>query len=126
MAMDDTTSLKINIYTSEIWPNLDLENETGTWYPGVDVAYESGTFHVAGFGSAILLDGNWTSFSVTVIEEEICADVDGDLEVGFSDLTLLLGLWGLECPGCPVDLDLDGTIGFSDLTVLLGGWGPCS
>jgi hypothetical protein len=53
------------------------------------------------------------------------ADLDGSGEVGFPDLTQLLGSWG-PCPGCPEDLDGDGVVGFTDLTQLLSSWGPCS
>jgi hypothetical protein len=54
-----------------------------------------------------------------------CAeDLDGDNEVGFTDLTQLLAAWG-SCPGCPEDLNDDGEVGFADLTQLLAAWGPC-
>ena len=52
------------------------------------------------------------------------SDLDGNGSTGFSDLSALLGRWGL-CPGCPEDLDGDGAVGFTDLTMLLGGWGGC-
>jgi hypothetical protein len=52
-------------------------------------------------------------------------DLDGDGQVGFTDLTQLLGTWG-ACPACPEDLDGDGQVGFTDLTQLLGRWGPCA
>lgn len=51
-------------------------------------------------------------------------DLDGDGEVGPSDLATLLGAWG-KCGGCPSDLDGDGAVGPSDLAVLLGAWGAC-
>jgi hypothetical protein len=51
-------------------------------------------------------------------------DLNGDGQVGFTDLTQLLGSWG-PCPACPEDLDGDGAVGFTDLTQLLGSWGPC-
>lgn len=50
------------------------------------------------------------------------ADLDGDGQVGASDLAGLLGSWG--GPG-PADLDGDGAVGASDLATLLGSWGSC-
>ena len=52
-------------------------------------------------------------------------DINGDGNIGFSDLTSILAGWG-PCEGaCPGDLNGDGNIGFSDLTSVLAGWGPC-
>lgn len=51
------------------------------------------------------------------------ADLDGDGQVGASDLATLLGSWGQA--GGPADLDQDGSVGASDLASLLGSWGPC-
>lgn len=50
-------------------------------------------------------------------------DLDGDGQVGGSDLASLLAAWG-SCADCPADLDADGTVGGADLTLLLGAWGP--
>jgi hypothetical protein len=54
------------------------------------------------------------------------ADLDGDGEVGFTDLTALLAAWGPcgEEP-CPADLNGGGFVGFPDLTALLAAWGAC-
>ena len=51
------------------------------------------------------------------------ADLDGDGNVGGSDITMLLAQWGE-----PSDADLDGsgTIDGPDLTIILGNWGSCS
>lgn len=56
-------------------------------------------------------------------------DLDLDGDVGGSDLTILLSLWGLSGPFVP-DLDGDGVVGPTDLAILLGNWGtipsaPC-
>jgi hypothetical protein len=59
-----------------------------------------------------------------VIAPSCPADVDGDGEVGFQDLLLVLAAWG-PCPGCPEDVDGDGEVGFPDLLILLADWGPC-
>ncbi len=52
-------------------------------------------------------------------------DLDGDGDVGASDLIILLGAWGPcdECSDCLADLDADCTVGTSDLIILLGNWG---
>ena len=53
------------------------------------------------------------------------ADLNGDGNIGFSDLTTILGGWG-PCDGiCPADINGDGNVGFSDLTTVLGAWGLC-
>jgi subtilisin family serine protease len=54
------------------------------------------------------------------------ADLDGSGDVGFGDLTQLLGAWGPCGSPCPEDVDGDGDVGFTDLTALLGFWGPCT
>jgi hypothetical protein len=53
------------------------------------------------------------------------ADVDGDGDVGVTDLLDLLGAWG-QNPGDPADVDGDCAVGISDLLALLGQWGPCA
>ncbi len=47
-------------------------------------------------------------------------DLDGDGEVGSSDLAILLAGWG--SPG-PADLNGDGTVDSADLAILLAAWG---
>jgi hypothetical protein len=54
------------------------------------------------------------------------ADIDGDGEVSASDLSTLLGSWGVCGAKCPADIDGDGEVSASDLSTLLGAWGPCS
>ncbi|MBT8485155.1 MAG: hypothetical protein KJO43_06215 [Phycisphaerae bacterium] len=55
----------------------------------------------------------------------IAGDVDGDGDVDFNDLLLVLAAWG-DCPdppaACPADVDGDGTVGFPDLLMLLANW----
>lgn len=59
-------------------------------------------------------------------------DLDGDDDVGFGDLSLLLGDWGVcdfppaACPGDISPPGGDGQVGFGDLAVMLGNWGGCS
>ena len=55
-----------------------------------------------------------------------CADADGDGEVGFSDLLLVLAQWGPCPPKCLGDIDGDGVVSVSDLLQVLRAWGqPC-
>jgi hypothetical protein len=56
------------------------------------------------------------------------ADLDGDGQVGFADLLIVLEAWG-SCPAeppCPADIDSDTVVGFGDLLALLTAWGACS
>ena len=52
------------------------------------------------------------------------ADLDGNGNIGASDLLALLASWG-PCDNCPADLDGNGNVGASDLLALLASWGPC-
>jgi hypothetical protein len=58
------------------------------------------------------------------------ADLDDDGNVGFTDLTQMLGGWGpcgdFPFIGCEEDVTNDAEVGFADLTTLLGRWGPCT
>lgn len=52
-------------------------------------------------------------------------DLDGNGDVGFSDLLLVLKNWG-PCEGeCPQDIDGNGDVGFSDVVAVLAAWGGC-
>ena len=52
------------------------------------------------------------------------ADVDGNGNTGFSDLTIMLNAWG-PCDPCAEDLDGNGAVDFEDLLQVLAAWGPC-
>jgi hypothetical protein len=53
---------------------------------------------------------------------DVPGDVDGDEEVGFTDLLAILAAWG-PCPApCDADLDGSGSVGFEDLLEVLTGW----
>ena len=52
-------------------------------------------------------------------------DLDGDGDVDFVDLGILLNRFGTPPNGNPADLDGDGDIDFVDLGILLNGFGPC-
>lgn len=51
-------------------------------------------------------------------------DIDGDGEVTFDDLVILLSEWG-PCEDCASDIDGDGEVSFDDLVLLLSAWGEC-
>ena len=51
------------------------------------------------------------------------ADLDGDGEVGSSDLAVVLSAW--DSIGGAADLDEDGVVGSSDLGIVLSAWGVC-
>ncbi len=57
-------------------------------------------------------------------EEPCLGDVDGDSQVGVTDLLTLLAQWGLN-PGGPPDFDGNGMVDVTDLLALLGAWGAC-
>jgi hypothetical protein len=66
--------------------------------------------------------------SAIVFTKDACpcpADVDGNDEVDFQDLLLVLSTWG-PCPGCPADIDGDDDVDFQDLLLVLAAWGPCA
>ncbi len=52
--------------------------------------------------------------------EECFGDLDGDNDVDFTDMTILLGAYGTNADG---DVDGDGDTDFDDLTGLLGAYG---
>jgi len=52
-------------------------------------------------------------------------DVDGDGDVDFGDILVLIGQWGDCDPAptpCPADLNGDGTVSFADILVLIANW----
>lgn len=51
-------------------------------------------------------------------------DLDGDGNVGFADVVLVLSKWG-ACDACPEDLTGEGTVDFADLLEVLSNFGPC-
>jgi hypothetical protein len=68
--------------------------------------------------------GSATSIGATVTVATPCpADLDGDGEVGATDLAALLSGWGVS--GSPADIDGSGTVDSVDLAALLNAWGAC-
>ena len=62
------------------------------------------------------------TFGVITTEEPCTGDLNGDGEVGFSDLQLILSAWEETDAG---DANGDGVTNFSDLQVILSAWGGC-
>lgn len=57
--------------------------------------------------------------------ELLCpGDVDGNGDVGVTDLLAILGAWG-PCCACREDLDESGEVGAAELQILLRTWGSC-
>mgnify|MGYP006444479917 FL=1 len=51
-------------------------------------------------------------------------DVDGDGNVGVTDVLAVIGTWG-PCENCTADIDGDGIVGVNDLLAIIGQWGAC-
>ena len=68
-------------------------------------------------------DPEWTIQMTFVADEEPCTgDLNGDGEVGFGDLQLILSAWESSADG---DANGDGVTNFADLQVILSAWGGC-
>ena len=54
-------------------------------------------------------------------------DLNGDLEVGVSDLLADIEAWGPcdKANPCNADLDEDGIVAVGDLLILISNWGTC-
>ena len=55
------------------------------------------------------------------LQHTIVGDIDGDGEIGITDLLSILETWG-ECSNCISDLDHDGFVGINDLLGLIALW----
>lgn len=62
--------------------------------------------------------------SITIGAPGVPGDLDGDGEVGLSDLLIVLAAWGgcTACDACPADLTGDCQVDFADLVALLALW----
>ena len=75
---------------------------------------------------AVAMDDAWT---IEVEDVTTCfGDVDGDADVGVTDLLVLLACWGdVDGPlAHSSDLDADGSVGVLDLLAMIAAWGSCA
>lgn len=61
--------------------------------------------------------------TMTVKELAPQGDIDDDCHIGFSDLLILMSLWGPCSIPCPADFNGNRHVGFSDMIVVLLNWG---
>jgi hypothetical protein len=131
-----------DIETSNVPPNGGISNP--------DAIMDGRAYNFGGGGSAPYLDILLCSFDaipdipepeinskwwvdnlkLMVVDGELppppCPwDLNGDGSVGSSDLSFLLGAWGVMGGNGPADFDMSGSVGSGDLSALLGAWGPC-
>ncbi|MBL0921692.1 MAG: hypothetical protein IBJ10_06135 [Phycisphaerales bacterium] len=88
--------------------------------PGADIrSFTAVSPNGAVIAGALLLPDLY--FQTFIIRLNPCpADLDGDGEVGFGDLNILLGNFNTVGAGLPGDLNGDGRVDFADLNALLG------
>jgi hypothetical protein len=140
----------VDYHSGEVWDNTDWANARNSG----DVAWNTEAFsdnpnaNAIRWGTAynfrftadsaptetemtlgFFKDGDGAaSFTASVkapISLNICTgDIDGDGQVGFSDLTTVLAEWGF-CFNCPEDLNGDFVVDFDDLLTILSAYGPC-
>ena len=80
-----------------------------------------GTDELLLFREPIGLGGSGLSVDV-LRRTAVLGDIDGDGQVGFSDLLQILAKWGDECGDCPEDLNGNGVVDFEDVLTLLANW----
>ena len=99
---------------------LDVDNDGNTMEKTPDLALND---RVLNGGVSALPDAGAYEFVLNCF-----GDLDGDQQVGFTDLVAILAAWG-PCPGgnpCAADLNGDLDVGFPDLVLLLANWGKCT
>lgn len=70
-----------------------------------------------------LADAAGLQMTVEVVEPSgVAGDVDGDGEVGVTDLLDVISDWG-RCPCCPTDLNGDGAVDVNELLNVISNWG---
>ena len=104
---------------------------TSSNFGSIGVGHFAGLISSELFDEAILID--WVDEDSVALDDLHfgflpLGDLDGDGQVGVTDLLSLLGAWG-PCPEpCPPtclgDIDSDCTVGVTDLLELLAAWGP--
>ena len=128
--------IEVGSYNVETCVNGILEDFPAEW-DVVDSGEYSFTFALCGQG--LSGDGDWNirlthgyetgsddqwsgtlTFGVLADEAPCPADLSGDGEVGFSDLSIILSNWLTSDGG---DVNGDGETNFSDLSLVLSAWG---
>jgi predicted outer membrane repeat protein len=76
-----------------------------------------------GCGEPVKVDMGAYELQGTPVHPVLIGDVDGDGDVAFGDLLLVLASWG-ECDPacCPADQDFSSQVDFADLLLVLAGW----
>lgn len=67
------------------------------------------------------------TFTIGAVCDDICTcewDVDCSGQVGLSDVSMLLSVWG-DCASCASDLTGSGDVGIHDLLIMLENWNGC-
>ena len=102
-----------------VWPSFFFPP-----YSIVDLQIDATTGGIQGYAYFVDSFINFDVIPAPPCAPLCLADLDGNGDVGASDLLALLASWG-PCEECTADLDGNGDVGASDLLALLAGWGPC-
>ncbi len=97
-------------------------NARGDEITGLSFVIDAGATETARTVTVDAGDGAGVRLGAFQVMGGVSPDLDGDGEVGSSDIAILLASWG-SCGGCAADLDGDGAVGASDLAILLAAWG---
>lgn len=108
-----------------------LENNSGGYYGWgcrINGEYAPGGMHRRAVGDSLPTGDLWeftngfdAAFRVFVEVAAPCpGDADGDNQVNFNDLNILLGIFNTTGAGLAADFDSDGDVDFADLNTLLG------
>ena len=84
---------------------------------------QGGGHDVPGFATSAIWDfvsGYDLDGAIECVDDSIPGDINGDGVVDGTDLSILLGYWGLDAPD--VDINGDGVIDGTDLSIVLGHW----
>lgn len=115
-----------------------LENNGGGYYGWgcrINGEYAPGGMYRRAVGDSLPTGDLWeftngfdTAFRVFVEVAAACpGDANGDNQVNFNDLNILLGIFNSTGAGLAADFDSDGDVDFADLNTLLGVFnGTCS
>ena len=136
---EDPMTIEVSSDDGANWTLLELVGPVaeadGGWYNKSfrvgDFVENTDTFRIrfiaedTGSGSVVEAGVDAISIQASICDDvpNCPADLDGNGEVSFNDLVLVLGAWG--CSSCPEDIDGDGETDFNDLVVLLAAYGPC-